>query len=550
MKTISETAPHDATPQTTVSQERRVIIGSTLGTLFEWYDFFLYAALASVFSKQFFSSLSESTAYLFALITFGVGFAVRPLGALLFGRLGDTIGRKYTFLATIVLMGGSTFCVGLIPTYEQAGILAPILLVFLRILQGLGLGGEYGGAAIYVAEHAAAGKKGRNTSWIQMTGAGGTILSLVVVFLCRDLFGEAFDEWAWRIPFLLSAFMLVISIYIRRSLHESPVYLKMKSEGTTSKSPIKDAFGSWTNIKAMLIALFGLVMGVTTVLYTAQTYVFFFLTQTLHVDLGTASVVVGIALALSLPMMWCAGAVSDIIGRKKVILAGCLLAALTFFPLFKAITHYANPALERATATSPVAVSTAPGACGFQLHLLEKKTVLNECDSIKAYLAKSGVPYSNIDVANGTQTSVTVGATAIAGFDAVALESALSAAGYPKSADDSQVNRPMLVLLLFIMCCYFAMVYGPLAAALVEMFPAKVRYTALSFPYHVGNGIFGGFFPAVAFAMVTLSGDIYFGIWYPVTFALITFVVGALCLKNHALVTDDDPHAASPVNTR
>lgn len=538
MTTITTTSPRDI-----ASQERRVIIGSTLGTLFEWYDFFLYAALASVFSKQFFSSLSESTAYLFALITFGVGFAVRPLGALLFGRLGDTIGRKYTFLATIVLMGGSTFCVGLIPTYEQAGILAPILLVLLRVLQGLGLGGEYGGAAIYVAEHAPPGKKGRNTSWIQMTGAGGTILSLVVVFLCRDLFGAAFDDWAWRIPFLLSAFMLVISIYIRTSLHESPVYLKMKSEGTTSKSPIKDAFGSWTNIQAMFIALFGLVMGVTTVLYTAQTYVFFFLTQTLHVDIGTASVVVGIALALSLPVMWCAGAVSDRIGRKKVILTGCLLAGLTFFPIFKAITHYANPALERAAATAPVTVRTAVGACGLQLHLLEKKTVLNECDSIKAHLAKSGVPYSNVEVASGTQTAVTIGPTTLNGFDAVALDIALSEAGYPKHADDAQVDRPMLVLLLFVMCCYFAMVYGPLAAALVEMFPAKVRYTALSFPYHVGNGIFGGFFPAVAFAMVTLSGDIYFGIWYPVVFALITFVVGALCLKNHALVTDDD-HAS------
>ncbi|MGY2362894.1 MFS transporter [Pseudomonas azotoformans] len=539
MTTITTTSPRDI-----ASQERRVIIGSTLGTLFEWYDFFLYAALASVFSKQFFSSLSESTAYLFALITFGVGFAVRPLGALLFGRLGDTIGRKYTFLATIVLMGGSTFCVGLIPTYEQAGILAPILLVLLRVLQGLGLGGEYGGAAIYVAEHAPPGKKGRNTSWIQMTGAGGTILSLVVVFLCRDLFGAAFDDWAWRIPFLLSAFMLVISIYIRTSLHESPVYLKMKSEGTTSKSPIKDAFGSWTNIQAMFIALFGLVMGVTTVLYTAQTYVFFFLTQTLHVDIGTASVVVGIALALSLPVMWCAGAVSDRIGRKKVILTGCLLAGLTFFPIFKAITHYANPALERAAATAPVTVRTAVGTCGLQLHLLEKKTVLNECDSIKAHLAKSGVPYSNVEVASGTQTAVTIGPTTLNGFDAVALDSALSEAGYPKHADDAQVDRPMLVLLLFVMCCYFAMVYGPLAAALVEMFPAKVRYTALSFPYHVGNGIFGGFFPAVAFAMVTLSGDIYFGIWYPVVFALITFVVGALCLKNHALVTDDD-HASN-----
>ncbi|WP_455885232.1 MFS transporter [Pseudomonas spelaei] len=541
MATINTTMQRDS-----ASQERRVIIGSTLGTLFEWYDFFLYAALASVFSKQFFSPLSESTAYLFALITFGVGFAVRPLGALLFGRLGDTIGRKYTFMATIVLMGGSTFCVGLIPTYEQAGILAPILLVLLRVLQGLGLGGEYGGAAVYVAEHAAPGKKGRNTSWIQMTGAGGTILSLAVVFLCRDLFGAAFDDWAWRIPFLLSAFMLLISVYIRLSLHESPVYLKMKSEGTTSKSPIKDAFGSWTNIKAMLIALFGLVMGVTTVLYTAQTYVFFFLTQTLHVDIGTASVIVGIALALSLPVIWCAGALSDKIGRKRVILTGCLLASLTFFPIFKGITHYANPALERATDTAPVTVQSAASACSFQLHLLEKKTVLNECDSIKAHLAKAGVPYSNVEIANGTQTAVTIGGITLNGFDAVALDRALSEAGYPKHAADSQVNRPMLILLLFIMCCYFAMVYGPLAAALVEMFPAKVRYTALSFPYHVGNGIFGGFFPAVAFAMVTLSGDIYFGIWYPVVFAMITFVVGALCLKNHALVTDDSMPAKHP----
>ncbi|AGW90310.1 MFS transporter [Cupriavidus sp. DF5525] len=514
----------------TKKHERLVIVGSTLGTLFEWYDFFLYGAVASVFSKQFFAPLSPSSAYLFALIAFGVGFAVRPLGALLFGRLGDLVGRKYTFLMTIILMGGATFCVGLLPTYAQAGIWAPILLLALRVLQGLGLGGEYGGAAIYVAEHASPGKKGRNTSWIQMTGAGGTILALAVVFACRSYFGDEFEEWAWRIPFLLSALMLAVSIYIRTVLHESPVYERMKAEGKTSKRPIKETFGSWANVKAMLIALFGLVMGVTTVLYTGQTYSFFFMMETLRLDIGTASFLNVTSLVLVLPMMWIAAAVSDKIGRKKVILTGCLLASLTLFPIFRGITHYANPGLEAATQNHPVTVYAAASTCSFQIDLLGKNPPTTECDKIKAMLAKSGVPYTNVESA-AERPTVTIGTTSIVGFDGAAMHGALERAGYAHRADPAQVNRPMVILLLVVLCAYFAMVYAPLAAALVEMFPARVRYTALSFPYHVGNGIFGGFFPAMAFAMVTATGDIYFGLWYPVVFAALTFVIGALFLR-------------------
>jgi len=510
--------------------ERLVILGSTLGTLFEWYDFFLYGAVASIFSRQFFAPLSTSSAYLFALIAFGVGFAVRPLGALLFGRLGDLVGRKHTFLMTIVLMGGSTFCVGLLPTYAQAGIWAPVLLLTLRVLQGLGLGGEYGGAAIYVAEHASPGRKGRNTSWIQMTGAGGTILSLGVVFACRSYFGDEFEEWAWRVPFLLSALMLAVSIYIRTVLHESPVYARMKAEGKTSKRPIKEAFGSWSNVKAMLIALFGLVMGVTTVLYTGQTYSFFFMTETLRLDIGTASLLNAASLAVCLPMMWVAAAVSDKIGRKKVILSGCLLAALTLFPIFRGITHYANPQLEAATQNYPVTVNAAASTCSFQLDLLGKNPAKTECDSIRAALAKSGVPYTNVNTHNARPT-VTIGTIKIVGFDGAALQGALERAGYARRADPARVNHPMVILLLVILCAYLSMVYAPLAAALVEMFPARVRYTALSFPYHVGNGIFGGFFPATAFAMVTATGDIYFGLWYPVAFATLTFVIGGLFLR-------------------
>lgn len=520
-----------STTQATRKHERLVIVGSTLGTLFEWYDFFLFGAVASVFSKLFFAPLSPSNAYLFALITFGVGFAVRPLGALLFGRLGDLIGRKYTFLITIALMGGATFCVGLLPTYEQVGILAPILLLLLRVVQGLGLGGEYGGAAVYVAEHARPDRKGRNTSWIQMTGAGGSILALGVVYLCRSAFGEQFEQWGWRVPFLLSAVMLVISIYIRTVLHESPVYTKMKAEGKTSKQPIKETFGSWINIKAMLIALFGLVMGVTTVLYTAQTYSFFFLTQTLRLDIGTASLLNAVSLAICLPVMWIAAAVSDKIGRKKVILTGCLLASLTIFPLFKGLTTYANPGLQLASQTNPVTVRAAASTCSVQIDLLGKNPPSTECDKVKEALAKSGVPYANIADQAATRPIIAIGATTLSGYDAVLLKSTLAQAGYSDQADPARVNHAMVVLLLVILCVYFAMVYAPLAAALVEMFPARVRYTALSFPYHVGNGIFGGFFPAAAFAMVAFTGDIYFGLWYPVIFAALSVVIGGLFLR-------------------
>ncbi|SAK85545.1 transmembrane transport protein [Caballeronia fortuita] len=534
-----------AVPGKEASSEKLVIIGSTLGTLFEWYDFFLYGAVASVFSKQFFSALSPTSAFLFALIAFGVGFAVRPLGALLFGRLGDTIGRKYTFLMTIVLMGGATFCVGLLPTYAQAGIIAPILLLSLRVLQGLGLGGEYGGAAIYVAEHAAAGRKGRNTSWIQMTGAGGTILALLVVFTCRSIFGSQFEEWAWRIPFLLSAVMLAVSIWIRTTLHESPVYEKMKAEGKTAKAPIRETFGSWANVKQMLIALFGLVMGVTTVLYMGQTYTFFFLTQTLHLDIGTASFLNGASLLVCLPLMWIAGALSDIIGRKKVILTGCLLAALTSFPIFKGITHFANPDLETATRNNPVVLHAPASSCSFQFDLLGNKPATSECDKFKAALAKAGVPYTNVADSTAARPFVLVGTTKLSGYDAITLQQLLHNAGYSNEAVASHINKPMVILLLIVLCTYFAMVYAPLAAALVEMFPARVRYTALSFPYHVGNGIFGGFFPAVAFAMVTMTGDIYFGIWYPVFFAAVTFVVGGLFLRERPVVDD----ATAPAST-
>jgi len=518
------------TAQQSRKQERLVIVGSTLGTLFEWYDFFLFGAVASVFSKLFFAPLSPSSAYLFALIAFGVGFAVRPLGALLFGRLGDLIGRKYTFLITIILMGGATFCAGLLPTYGQAGILSPILLLLLRVVQGLGLGGEYGGAAVYVAEHASPGKKGRNTSWIQMTGAGGSILALGVVYICRSAFGDAFEEWGWRVPFLLSGAMLAVSIYIRTVLHESPVYTKMKAEGKTSKQPIKDTFGSWSNIKAMLIALFGLVMGITTVLYTAQTYSFFFLTQTLRLDIGTASLLSAVALAICLPLMWIAAAISDKIGRKKVIFTGCLLASVTIFPIFKALTQYANPGLQIASTTNPVTVRFAPAACNVQIDLFGKNPPATECDKVKAALAKSGVPYANVVDPAASSPVTQIGSVALTGFDAAALKSALEKAGYSDKADPARINHGMVVLLLVILCAYLAMVYAPLAAALVEMFPARVRYTALSFPYHVGNGIFGGFFPAAAFAMVTFTGDIYFGLWYPVIFAALSVVIGGLFL--------------------
>lgn len=511
-----------------------VIAGSTLGTLFEFYDFFLFGAMAAVFSKQFFGSLQGSTAYLFALIAFGVGFAVRPIGALIFGRLGDRIGRKRTFMLTMVLMGGATFAVGLLPTYGQIGIWAPILLMALRVIQGLGLGGEYGGAAIYVAEHSHPSRRGRDTSWIQMTGAGGTILSLAAVYACKAISGNEFDEWGWRLPFLLSGIMLVISLYIRTKLGESPVFQEMKERGKTSKAPLRETFGSWTTIKAMAVAMLGLVAGSTTVLYTAQTYVVFFLNRTLHVDIGTSGLLVCAALVVAMPMVYIAGAVSDHIGRKKVILTGCLLAAVTFFPIYKGITHYANPALEAAVATAPVVVLAPEGSCAFRIDVLGSAKAQSDCDRVKEALAKGGVPYTSQLSAQMRSVEIQVGTETVIGADVKRLETVLKQAGYPAHADEAQMNKTMIVVLIVLMCSYFAMVYAPLAAALVEMFPAKVRYTAMSFPYHVGNGIIGGFFPATAFAMVTATGDIYFGIWYPVFFAIVSVVIGGLFLRDNA----------------
>lgn len=508
----------------------RIIAAATAGTLFEWYDFFLYGALASEISRQFFSALDHDMQFLFALLAFGVGFAFRPLGALIFGRLGDMMGRKYTFLATLVLMGGATFCVGLLPTYGTWGVWAPSILIALRILQGIGIGGEYGGAAVFVAEHAPPNKRGEHTSWIQTTGALGMVLSLIVVFAARQIAGEHFASWGWRLPFLVSGVMLLISLYIRMSISESPLFLQMKAQGKTSRAPIRETLGQWKNLKVVLIALFGLITGTTTVIYTGQVYSFFFLSHTLRVDAGLAGVYVAIALALSMPFFWLFGRLSDRIGRRVVILAGCLLGALTYFPIFHGLTHYANPALEAAIARAPVIVSGDARTCAFQFDLLGNRHFSSDCDVAKGLLAKGGVPYT-FDDRTGEPVRVSIGAAQFAARDTAGIGRALADAGYPASADPDRVNGFMVVVLVWVMSLYLAMVFAPLAALLVEMFPAPIRLTALSFPYHLGNGIFGGFFPTIAFAIVAHTGDIYAGLWYPVCFSIVTVVVGAIFLR-------------------
>lgn len=515
--------------------ELRILVASTLGTLIECYDFFLYGSLASVLSKQFFAGLSEQTQFIFALLAFGVGFAFRPLGALIFGRLGDTKGRKSTFVVTLLLMGCATFGVGLLPGYQQWGSAAPALLIFLRVLQGIGIGGEFGGAAIFVAEHAPPDRRGANTSWIQATGALGMVLALLVVYACRSMFGSEFDRWAWRIPFLLSGVMLIISLYVRLSISESLLFLKMKAEGRTSRRPIAETFGSWANLKMILIALFGLITGVTTVIYTAQIYALFFLSRTLRVDGGTTGLYVAIALTAAIPLFWVFGTLSDRIGRKPVILTGCLLGALAYFPVFHAITHYANPALESAVAASPVTVYADRRSCNFQFDPIGQRRFVSECDRVKALLSRSGIPYRNADVSPLSPVVVWIGDTHLQGADLEAVQSNLERAGYPASADPARINGVMVVGMLFLMSIFLAMVFAPLSAALVEMFPARIRYTALSFPYHVGNGLVGGFFPAIAFAIVSQTGNIYAGLWYPVGFSFATAIVGFLFLKRELL---------------
>jgi MFS family permease len=534
--------------EVTAPNQWLVIGASSLGTVFEWYDFYIYGLLATILTTQFFSGVNEVTGFIFALATFAAGFAVRPFGALLFGRLGDMVGRKHTFLITMSIMGGATFLVGLLPSYATAGLFAPIALVALRLLQGLALGGEYGGAATYVAEHAPPGKRGLYTSWIQTTATLGLFAALLVVIGTRTGMGEdAFKAWGWRIPFLVSLLLLIVSLWIRMKLDESPVFLSMKRAGTTSKAPLAEAFGRWSNLRIVLIALLGAVMGQAVVWYTGQFYALFFLERIVRVDGATTNILIAIALALATPGFIFFGWLSDRIGRKPIILAGCLIAAVTYTPLFHALTYYANPALAAAQARAPVAVIADPAQCSVQFDPVGKnKFDTTSCDIAKSFLAKAGVSYQRVDAPPGSIAQIKAGETtltapdphhvtgterkaAIAEFQGSAKK-ALTAVGYPDKADAASINKPMVVLILFVLVLYVTMVYGPIAALLVELFPARIRYSAMSLPYHIGNGWFGGFLPTVAFAMVAATGNIYYGLWYPIVVAALTVVVGLFLL--------------------
>ncbi len=530
------------------AEERKVIFASSLGTVFEWYDFYLYGSLAAIIAKQFFSGLNDTSAFIFALLAFAAGFAVRPFGALVFGRLGDLVGRKYTFLITILIMGLSTFLVGVLPNYASIGVAAPVILISLRLLQGLALGGEYGGAATYVAEHSRDDNRGYATSWIQTTATGGLFLSLLVILGCRlSLGNDEFEAWGWRIPFLVSALLLAISVYIRMQLSESPLFKQMKAEGKTSKAPLTEAFAKWSNLKIVLLALFGATAGQAVVWYTGQFYALYFLTQSLKVDATTANLLIAAGLAIGTPFFVIFGWLSDKVGRKPIIMAGCLIAALTYFPIFKAITHYANPGLEAAAATAPVTVVADPESCNVQFDPVGKKVFSGSCDVAKSVLAKAGVPYSNEPAAVGSVALVKIGDKVVNSFEGGGMDKAafkekqtafskelgdaLAAANYPKKADPAQVDKPMLVVLLALLVIYVTMVYGPIAAWLVELFPTRIRYSSMSLPYHLGNGWFGGFVPTIAFALVSWKGDIYYGLWYPIIVALMTLVVGTLFLR-------------------
>ena len=538
-----------ATGEPTERELRTVVFASSLGTVFEWYDFYLYGALAAIMTKQFFSGVNPTAGFIFTLLAFAAGFAVRPFGALVFGRIGDLVGRKYTFLVTITIMGLSTFIVGLLPSYASAGIIAPIILIALRLLQGLALGGEYGGAATYVAEHAPQGRRGYWTAWIQTTATLGLFLSLLVILAVRSSVGEeAFAAWGWRIPYLASIVLLAFSLYIRMRLNESPVFQRMKSEGKGSSSPIKDSFANWANAKIVIIALLGLTAGQAVVWYGGQFYALLFMTQTLKVDASTANILMAIALALATPFFIVFGSLSDRIGRKKIIMAGLLIAVLAYFPLFKALTHFTNPALEAAQASSPVTVAADPAACSFQFNIAGTQKFLTSCDIAKAALAKAGVNYQHEDLPEaGAVAQIKIGSTTIDSYEGVGLSAedtkakgdaftksltdALTAAGYPTKADPAGINWIMTLVILFILVLLVTMVYGPIAAILVELFPTRIRYTSMSLPYHIGNGWFGGFLPAISFAMVAARGDIYFGLWYPIVIAAATFVIGMIFVR-------------------
>ena len=565
------------------AEEKKVIFASSLGTVFEWYDFYLYGSLAAIIAKQFFSGLDEGSAFIFALLAFAAGFIVRPFGAIFFGRLGDMIGRKYTFLVTILIMGSSTFLVGILPNYAAWGAAAPIILIALRLLQGLALGGEYGGAATYVAEHAPHGKRGAYTSWIQTTATLGLFLSLMVILGTRTAIGEeAFADWGWRVPFIVSILLLAVSVYIRLSMNESPAFAKMKAEGKTSKAPLSESFGEWKNLKIVILALVGLTAGQAVVWYSGQFYALFFLTQSLKVDGPTANIMIAFALIIGTPFFIVFGALSDKIGRKPIILAGCFLAAVTYFPVFTALTKAANPDLAAAQAAAKVTVTADPAECSFQFNPTGTKKFTSSCDIAKQKLANASVSYDNIVAPAGQPAVIKVGETevttvvtpediaaaktaaeakletlnaadpkdpkAIAAASASVkalsgektakdatfsgkLSAALKAAGYPAKADMAKFDKVSVVIILTYLVILVTMVYGPIAAMLVEMFPTRIRYTSMSLPYHIGNGWFGGLLPTTAFAIVAQTGNMYNGLWYPVIIAGATVVIGGLFIK-------------------
>ncbi|WP_223519563.1 MFS transporter [Pseudomonas sp. GL-B-19] len=545
---VIDTTTTGSTPNRGITkEERKVIFASSLGTVFEWYDFYLYGSLAAIIAKHFFAGVNETTAFIFALLAFAAGFAVRPFGAIVFGRLGDMIGRKHTFLITIVIMGISTAIVGFLPGYATIGVAAPVILISLRMLQGLALGGEYGGAATYVAEHAPPGKRGYFTSWIQTTATLGLFLSLLVILACRTLLGtEAFEAWGWRIPFLLSILLLIVSVYIRLQLSESPVFKKMKEEGKASKAPLTESFARWGNLKIVIMALLGGTAGQAVVWYTGQFYALFFLLQTLKIDPQTANLLIAGSLLIGTPFFVIFGSLSDRIGRKGIIMAGCILAALTYFPIFHALTQYGNPDVFVAQEKNPVTVIADPGQCSFQFDPVGKARFTSSCDLAKSVLAKKAIPYKNEKAEPGTVAQVRIGDKVIQSFEGTSLPAAefktsndafiatlgtaLKEAGYPEKADPAKTNYPMVLLLLTILVIYVTMVYGPIAAWLVELFPARIRYTSMSLPYHIGNGWFGGFLPTVAFAMVAATGDIYYGLWYPIVIAVMTAILGTFFL--------------------
>ncbi|GLH39126.1 MFS family permease [Pseudomonas sp. EB276 TE3739] len=528
-------------------EERKVIFASSLGTVFEWYDFYLYGSLAAIIAKHFFAGVNETTAFIFALLAFAAGFAVRPFGAIVFGRLGDMIGRKHTFLITIVIMGVSTAIVGLLPGYATIGVAAPVILITLRLLQGLALGGEYGGAATYVAEHAPRNRRGFFTSWIQTTATLGLFMSLLVILACRTALGtEAFEAWGWRIPFLLSIILLAVSVYIRLQLSESPVFQKMKDEGKASKAPLTESFARWDNLKVVIMSLLGGTAGQAVVWYTGQFYALFFLLQTLKIDAQTANLLIAGSLLIGTPFFVIFGSLSDRIGRKPIIMAGCLLAALTYFPIFHALTQYGNPDVFVAQEKNPVKVIANPDQCSFQFDPVGKAKFTSSCDLAKTLLAKRAIPYENVAAEPNTVAQVRIGDRVVESFEGSALPAAdfktrndaftanlaaaLKDAGYPEKADPAKINYPMMLLLLTVLVIYVTMVYGPIAAWLVELFPTRIRYTSMSLPYHIGNGWFGGFLPTVAFAMVAATGDIYYGLWYPIVIAVATAILGTFFL--------------------